>query len=161
MAKSKVNIPSILEASKSFVKDKFLPVYFFFGNDSYSVDSVIRELESSISPFIGSDFDKEIIYCDDKVNLSQLLSMATSFPFGSGKKFILVKQFDKVSDIKSLTDYVLNPPLFTTIAFVHNGELQSPDKEPYKSLVKQKFIFEAKELKGENLIYWLVEFARK
>ena len=69
MAKSKVNIPSILEASKSFAKDKFLPVYFFCGNDSYSVDSVIRELESSISPFIGSDFDKEIIYCDDKVNL--------------------------------------------------------------------------------------------
>jgi DNA polymerase-3 subunit delta len=161
MAKSKVNIPSILEASKTFAKDKFLPVYFFCGNDSYSVDALVRELESSISPFIGSDFDKEIIYCDDKVNLSQLLSMASSFPFGSEKKFILVKQFDKVTDIKSLTDYVLNPPMFTTIAFIHNGELHSPEKEPYKSLIKQKFIFEAKELKGENLIYWLIEFARK
>ena len=161
MAKSKVNIPSILEAPKSFVKDKFLPVYFFCGNDSYSVDIVIRELESSISPFIGSDFDKEIIYCDDKVNLSQLLSMASSFPFGSDKKFILVKEFDKVKDIKSLTDYVLDPPMFTTIAFIHNGELQSPEKEPYKSLIAQKFIFEAKELKGDNLIYWLIEYARK
>ena len=161
MAKSKVNIPSILEASKTFTKDKFLPVYFFCGNDYYSVDAVIRELESAISPFIGSDFDKEIIYGDDKINLSQLLSMASSFPFGSEKKFILFKEFDKVKDINSLTDYVLNPPVFTTIVFIYNGELQYPEKEPYKSLIKQKFIYEAKELKGENLIYWLIDIARK
>ena len=161
MAKSKVNIPSILEASKTFIKDKFLPVYFFFGNDYYSIDAMISELEAAISPFIGSDFDKEIIYCDDKVNLSQLLSMASSFPFGSEKKFILFKEFDKVKDINSLTDYLRNPPEYTTIAFIYNGELQYPEKEPYKSLVKQKFIFEAKELKGENLIAWLVEIVRK
>lgn len=161
MAKSKVNIPSILEASKTFTKDNFLPVYFFFGNDFYSIDAAIRELESAISPFIGSDFDKEVIYGDDKSNLAQLLSMASSFPFGSEKKFILFKEFDKVKDIKSLTDYVLNPPAFTTIAFIYNGELQYPEKEPYKSLIKQKFIFEAKELKGNNLIDWLVETARK
>ena len=161
MAKSKVNIPSILEASKTFIKDKFLPVYFFFGNDYYSIDTVVRELESAISPFIGSDFDKETIYGDDKVNLPQLLSMASSFPFGSEKKFILFKEFDKVKDINSLTEYVRNPPLYTTIAFIFNGELQYPEKEPYKSLIKQKFIFEAKELKGDNLISWLVEIARK
>jgi DNA polymerase-3 subunit delta len=161
MAKSKVNIPSILEVSKTFTKDKFLPVYFFFGNDYYSIDAVVRELESAISPFIGSDFDKETIYGDDKINLPQLLSMASSFPFGSEKKFILFKEFDKVKDINSLTEYVKNPPLYTTIAFIFNGELQSPEKEPYKSLIKQKFIFEAKELKGDNLISWLVEIARK
>jgi hypothetical protein len=81
MAKSKVNIPSILEAPKTFSKDNFLPVYFFCGNDYYIIDAVIRELESAISPFIGSDFDKETIYGDDKINLPQLLSMASSFPF--------------------------------------------------------------------------------
>ena len=161
MAKSKVNIPSILEAPKSFSKDNFLPVYFFCGNDYYSIDAVVRELESAISPFIGSDFDKEIIYGDDKVNLPQLLSLASSFPFGSEKKFILFKEFDKVKDINSLTDYVRNPPAFTTIAFIYNGELEYPEKEPYKSLIKQKFIFEAKELKGDNLISWLIDSARK
>jgi DNA polymerase III subunit delta len=161
MAKTKVNIPSILKASETFTKDKFLPVYFFCGNDYFSVDTAVRELESAISPFITSDFDKELIFGDDKVNLSQLLSMASSFPFGSEKKFILFKEFDKVNDINSLTEYLRDPPSFTTIAFIYNGELQYPEKEPYKSLIKQKFIFEAKELKGENLIQWLIDFARK
>jgi DNA polymerase-3 subunit delta len=161
MAKSKINIPSILEASKSFTKDKFLPVYFFCGSDYFSIDSVVTELESAISPLIASDFDKEIIFGDDKINLAQLLSMASSFPFGSDKKFILFKEFDKVKDIISLSGYIQNPPSYTTIVFIYNGDIQYPDKEPFKSLIKQKFIFEAKELKGENLITWLVEIARK
>jgi DNA polymerase III subunit delta len=161
MAKSKINIPSILEAYKTFSKDKFLPVYFFFGNDFFSVDTAIRELESAISPFIGSEFDKELVYGDDKTNLPQFLSMASSFPFGSEKKFILFKEFDKVNNINSLTEYLNNPPLYTTIAFIYNGELQNPDKEPYKTLNKHKFMFEAKELKGENLISWLVDFVNK
>jgi DNA polymerase III subunit delta len=161
MAKSKVNIPSILDASKTFAKDKFLPVYFFFGKDSFNIDVVVKELDASITPFISSDFDKEIIFADEKTNLAQLLSMASSFPFGSEKKFILVKEFDKIKDIKSLTEYVSDPPDFTTIAFIHNGELTYPDKEPYKSLAQEKYIFEAKELKGENLVQWLIEMARR
>jgi DNA polymerase III subunit delta len=161
MAKTKANIPSILEAPKTFVKGKFRPVYLFFGNDSYSIDEAVKELDNAITPLIGSDFDREVIFGDEKVNLSQLLSMASAFPFGAGKKFIVVKEFDKVKDIKSLTPYLQNPPDFTTIVFIHNGELKQTDKEPYLSLVKQNFIFEAKELKGENLIAWLIEVARK
>jgi DNA polymerase-3 subunit delta len=161
MAKSKINIPSILEASKTFTKDKFLPVYFFCGTDYFSVDNAIRDLEAAISPYIGSDFDKEIIYGDDKTILSQFLSIASSFPFGSEMKFILFKGFDKVNDVNSLTDYLKNPPPYTIIAFIYNGELQNPDKEPYKTLIKHKFIFEAKDLKGENLISWLVDFVNK
>ena len=106
MAKSKINIPSILEASKTFTKDKFLPVYFFCGNDYFSIDTAIRELELAISPFIGSEFDKEVVYGDDKTNFPQFLSMASSFPFGSEKKFILFKEFDKVNNINSLIDYL-------------------------------------------------------
>ncbi|MDR3609178.1 MAG: DNA polymerase III subunit delta [Ignavibacteriaceae bacterium] len=161
MAKSKANIPSIQEAPVSFAEDKFLPVYFFCGNDSYSIDAVVKELENSITSLIGSDFDKEIIYGDEKTNLSQLLSMASSFPFGSEKKFIVVKELDKIKDLKSLTAYVQNPPDFTTILFIYNGDLPSADKEPYKSLIAQKFVFEAKELKGENLINWLIEISHK
>lgn len=160
MAKSKEHIPSILGAYKSFAKDKFLPVYLFFGNDSFSIDEAVRELTKAINPFIGSDFDKETFYGDD-INLPQLLSMASSFPFGSGRKFLLIKEFEKIKDKKPLSAYAGNPPEFTTIVFIHNGVMQNPDSEPYKSLIKNGYMFEAKELKGENLTDWLVEMARK
>jgi DNA polymerase-3 subunit delta len=160
LAKSKEHIPSILEAYKSFSKEKFLPVYFFFGNDSFSIDEAVKKLTSEINPFVGSDFDRETFYGDD-INLPQLLSMASSFPFGTGRKFLLIKEFEKIKDKKSLSAYVNNSPEFTTITMIHNGVMQNPDSEPYKSLIKRGYIFEAKELKGENLTDWLVETARK
>ena len=160
MAKSKEHIPSILEAYKSFSKDKILPVYFFFGNDSYSIDETIKALSKSISPLIGSDFDRESFYGED-INLPQLLSMATSFPFGSGRKFLMIKEFEKIKDKKSLAAYAANPPDFTTIAIIYTGTIQNPDSEPFKTLAKNGYMFEAKELKGDNLTNWLVELARK
>jgi DNA polymerase-3 subunit delta len=160
LAKSKEHIPSILEAKMSFSKDKFLPVYFFFGNDSFSIDETVGALIKAINPHVGSDFDKETFYGDD-INLPQMLSMASSFPFGAGRKFLLVKGFEKIKDKKSLTTYLNNPPEYTTITFVHNGVMQNPDSEPYKTLIKNGFMFEAKELKGESLTDWLVETARK
>ncbi len=159
MAKSKEHIPSILEAYKSFSKDKFLPVYFFFGVDSFSINEAVRKLSRSINPLIGSDFDKEIFYGDD-INLPQLLSTASSFPFGLGRKFLLIKEFEKIKDKKSLSSYANNPPEFTTITFIHNGVIQNSDSEPYKTLITNGYIFEAKELKGENLTDWLVELAK-
>jgi DNA polymerase-3 subunit delta len=87
--------------------------------------------------------------------------MASSFPFGAGKKFLLIKEFEKIKDKKSLSAYVNNPPDFTTITIIHTGVVQNPDSEPYKSLIKNGFMFEAKELKGDNLTNWLVEMARK
>jgi DNA polymerase-3 subunit delta len=160
LAKSKEHIPSIIEARKSFTKDKLLPVYFFYGNDSFSIDAVLKELDKAITPYIGSDFDKEVYYGDD-VNLSQILTAASTFPFGSGKKYILLKEFDKIKDKKSLTPYAGNPSEFTTLVIINTGDVQNLDTEPYKSLIKNKFIFEAKDLKGENLLTWLIEFASK
>jgi len=160
LAKSKEHIPLISEAYKSFSKDKFLPVYFFFGNDSFSIDEALRKLTSEIDPLICSDFDKESYYGDD-INLPQLLSMASSFPFGSGRKFLIVKEFEKIKDKKSLSTYVNNPPEYTTLTLIHTGVIQNPESEPYKSMIKNGFIFEAKELKGENLTDWVVELARK
>ena len=45
MAKSKA--PSILEALPEIKKRKFKPVYYFFGEDSYSLSTVLNTLEEA------------------------------------------------------------------------------------------------------------------
>lgn len=156
--KSRVKAPSILKVSKDLASGKILPVYYFFGEDTYSLDKTIKELEKSIEPYITSDFDKEVIYADDK-NLSDILTAAASFPFGSERKYILVKEFEKISSKKSLAGYINSPAEFTTLVMVHNGSISGLSSEPYKSLLENNFIYEAVELKGDNLIEWVIQFA--
>ena len=156
MAKSKA--PSILEAIPEIKKRKFKPVYYFFGEDSYNLTSALHILEVSFNPILKSDFDKEIIYSEDKL-INDILGLATAFPFGSEKKLIIVKEAEKIKDKKPLKDYVASPAEFTVIAFFHNGSITNLKSEPFKTLDTNDFLFEAKELKGKNLVNWLITVA--
>jgi DNA polymerase III subunit delta len=158
MAKSKA--PSILEVIPGIKKGNFNPVYYFFGEDSYSLSNVLHKLEESFKPFLSSDFDKETIYAENRT-LSEILGAAASFPFGSEKKIMIVREAEKIKDKKALKDYALSPAEFTVLAFFHNGAITNLSTEPFKTLSANNFLFEAKELKGRNLIVWLINEAEE
>ncbi len=157
MAKSKIPVPSITEAIKSLRSKKFLPVYFLFGEDEFGIEDALRTIEETIFPSITSDFDKEIIYGEDKDAVS-LINNISAFPFGSEKKIVVLKEFDKLKDRKKLSSYLKSPADFSILVLVQNGAVSSMDTEPYKTLLQNKFAFEAKELKGKHLIDWLTDF---
>ena len=156
MAKSKA--PSILEAIADIKKRKFKPVYYFFGEDSYNLTSALHKLEESFGPLLKSDFDKETIYSEDK-SINEILGLASSFPFGSEKKLIIVRETEKIRDKKPLKDYAESPAEFTVLAFFHNGSITNIGTQPFKTLSENNFLFEAKELKGKNLIDWIISEA--
>lgn len=154
MARSKVT--SILEIEKQLKQKKLLPVYYLFGEDSYNIDSAVQSITKYVNQFIVSDFDKETYYGETQ-SFSALLSAALTFPFGSEKKLLVLKQAEKPKDKKELINYLKSPSEFSVIIFIHDGEISSLDTEPYKSMDKAGFLFEAKELKGNNLIEWLIK----
>jgi DNA polymerase-3 subunit delta len=158
MAKSKA--PSILEAIAEIKRRKFKPVYYFFGEDSYNLSFTLHTLEEAFQPLLISEFDKETIYSEDR-SISDILGLATSFPFGSEKKLIIVREAEKIRDKKPLKDYAGSPAEFTVLAFFHNGSITNLNTEPFKTLSENDFLFEAKELKGKNLIDWLISIAEE
>lgn len=158
MAKSKA--PSILEAIGEIKKRKFKPVYYFFGEDSYNLSFALHTLEESFKPLLLSEFDKETIYSEDR-SINDIIGLATAFPFGSEKKLIIVKEAEKIRDKKPLKDYADSPAEFTVIAFFHNGSITNIGTQPFKTLSENNFLYEAKELKGKNLIDWLINLAEE
>lgn len=155
MAKKKVKIPSILEVNKELKKGNILSVYYLSGEDSYNIDLVLSNIQKKVLPFIVSDFDKETIYGENK-NFIDVITAAQSFPFGSEKKLIIFKQADKPKDKKELIRYIESPADFTVLVCLHEGLISNAESEPYSTLLKNGFLFEAKELKGKHLVDWLV-----
>lgn len=157
---AKLKAPSILEINKQLKQKKLLPIYYLYGDDSYSLDSILESIEKFIQPFITSDFDKEIFFGDNQT-IANIISLASTFPFGSTKKMILVKQADKLKDKKELLPYIKSPADFTTLILLHENTIDNGNSEPFKTLLKNGYIFEAKEMKGKNLIEWLISEAEK
>jgi DNA polymerase-3 subunit delta len=63
-----------------------------------------------------------------------------------------------VKDKKNLVSYLESPPDFTVLVLIHYGSITNFSTEPFESLLRNNFLFEAKELKGDNLVNWLIEF---
>jgi DNA polymerase-3 subunit delta len=160
MAKSKINVPPLTEAVRGLKKGELLPMYLFFGEDSYSIENCVKLVEEKAASFITNDFDKEIFYGEDKTILD-IIDFASSFPFGSEKKLIIVKEFEKTKDKKNLLSYAKSPADFSILVLINNGSISNLDSEPFKTLINNGFVFEAKELKGGNLIEWLISFAKE
>jgi DNA polymerase-3 subunit delta len=157
MSKSKAGVQSIQDALKKLRAGEILPVYFFFGEDSFSIDGGLKEIEKAVKPLLKSDFDFEVFHGDEK-SLDDALSFADAFPLGSEKKLIFFKEFEKVKDKKKLANYAASPPDFTVLVLIHSGEISNLGSEPYQTLIENRFLFEAKELKGKNLLDWLTGY---
>jgi DNA polymerase III subunit delta len=156
MAQNRKTAPSILDAVKNTKKGKLLPLYYLFGEDTYSLSLAVKVIEDAVSPFIVSDFDKDICYSDTR-NLQDVINVARAFPFGSQKKLIIYKEAEKVKDKKLLEAYILSPPDFTVLVLVHNGKITNLTSSPFNLLLENNFLYEAKELKGDNMIEWVKE----
>jgi DNA polymerase III subunit delta len=155
---AKFNLPPVTECLKSVRNGKLLPVYFLCGEDNFLIDKALAEITKAVEPFLFSDFDKETIWGAEDKNLSDVISIVTAFPFGSEKKLVIVKDFEKFRDKKGLSGYLDSPVDFTVLVLIYNGPVSSGSSEPFKTLVKNGFIFEAKELKGKNLVNWIIEY---
>lgn len=158
---AKKEIPSITELTKYLSKEKFLPLYFFCGEDQYSLDLAIEMVEQTVGPHVLSDFDKEIINAEKSQSLSQVLDLAFSFPFGGGKKLLILKNFDKFNDKKELLSYTANPPDFTVLVIMQSGKISDLSREPYSVLLEKRFLFEARNATGSELVEWVVKKSKK
>ena len=94
MAKAKSNIPSIYDIAPYLKEEKLLPIYFFIGSDGFTIDAAVQAVTKAVDPLLSSDFDKETINPEKNQNISGLIDIASAFPFGSGKKLIIVKNFE-------------------------------------------------------------------
>jgi len=159
--KDKIQVPSIYNLREYLKKDKILPIYFFFGSDHFTIDQAVKAVSKIVESEISSEFDKETITVKKKDSLVPVLDIASAFPFGSGKKLLIVKNFELFSDKNIFTKYV-NLPLETTVLIaVYYGKISGLGKEPYKSLIKQNYIFEASELRRKDLEKWACSEAKR
>jgi len=157
MPQSKSTAPSVLEVIKSVKKGKFLPIYYLFGDDTFNLDYTVDAITEAVNPLIISDFDKEISYSEDR-DLQDVLNAAYAFPFGSQKKLIIYKEAEKSKDKKLLEGYISSPAEFTVLVLVHNGKITNLTSSPFNLLLENDFIFEAKELRGNYLVDWTINW---
>jgi DNA polymerase-3 subunit delta len=157
----KSEIESIYNIQKYLKDEAIFPIYFLFGEDSFTINNAAKLIENKIAPLVKSDFDRESIALSKESPISQFIDLAYSFPFGDGKKLITIKNFENLNDKKSFAKYVNDISEFTYLIIMQYSKSAPLNQEPYKSLYAKNFLFEARDLKGSELSEWMYKKAKQ
>lgn len=159
--KNRGSFKSVYDIGDQIRGGKFLPVYYFFGEDDYTINNAVRLLETEFGKKIFSDLDKETFNEAQKAQTVDIIDSAYAYPFGGGEKLILIKDFKSYSDIEQLKGYAENPSEFTRLIIIEGGDVSSFAKEPYATLARLGYAFEASQLKRPQLKLWAQRQANK
>jgi len=156
-------IKPISELKNYLVDGNFLNVYFLFGNDMHSIEEAENLIKKKVKPLLASEFDEEIFKLEGKTDSAIVVESAQAFPFGEGKKFVSVKNFENLKSKesrKALLDYLENPSDFTIMVISNFGKLPAIKFSASKKNSGKIIFFEAKEKKWE-LDKWLIVKAKE
>lgn len=155
MSKFNSNIASIYTLVSELKSAELKSIYFLFGEDHFTINNAIKNISKKVEPLLASDFDIETITADKKANISDIIDLAYTFPFGSKKKLLIIKNFENFNNKKQFLDYVKDPSDTTILVAANYGKISNLAAEPYKTLEFNKQIFQARELKGAELESWV------
>ncbi len=160
MAKSKIKAPSVRELVPLLKKEP-LPIYYLFGEDKFAIEKATELIAETYKNLIASDFDKETIRATKSTDIEQIIQAASAFPFGDGKKIIIVKQINLIRDKKLLAEYAKNPNTSTILIFADDSNSLGLSSKPYKTLLELGYIFEARQLRGGEWFAWIKSRAKE
>ncbi len=159
--RNQIQATSIYNLKGYLKKDNIRPIYFFFGSDHFTIDQAVKTVVKMVEPEISSEFDKETITVKKKDSLIPIMDIASAFPFGSGKKLLIVKNFELIKDKEVLKKYAESPSETTVLVISNYGKIGTLNKEPFVNLVKHNYMFEASELRRNDLEKWACSEAKR
>jgi DNA polymerase III subunit delta len=135
------------------------PVYFLFGEESYFIDSLIRELRTKIVRPETRDFNYDMLHAEE-TDGDAAVAIASSFPLMAERRLLVLKSVQKFppSDKKRILAYVEAPLESTCLV------LTAPDADRrqsfYGELTKLAVSVECKPLYADGAAQWVERAVR-
>ena len=147
------NYDDFIEATQG---KNYAPIYLFIGEEDFlseeCVDCVIQDLLTVDS----KAFNLDIVY-GSKADASQVMAHAASFPMMSGRRVVVIKEFDKLlasDSMKELVFAYIARPLESTCLILL---AEKPDfrTKPFTDLKKNGVVFSFNTLYDNQIPPWI------
>ncbi|MHA7128505.1 DNA polymerase III subunit delta [Algoriphagus namhaensis] len=153
--------------AESIIKDlksnKYAPVYFLEGDESYFIDFIVKYIEKNAIPEAERGFNQVVLYGKDS-NVGQIINNARKFPMMAERQLVIVKEAQYLADLgkeesqKLLIGYLENPLPSTILVFAHKGKKLNGNLSLAKKLKKLAVYLESKKISDYKLNEWIQQY---
>ncbi len=139
---------------KEIEQGKLVPIYFFFGEEIYLVEQLIKAIVEKGTEQATRDFNCDILNAEN-TDGKTVAGIASSFPLTTDRRVVVVKNVQRFSpsDRKLLLMYIQSP-LKSTSLVLTAGKVDRRQSF-YVSLVKHSSWVECKRLYENQAVDWV------
>ncbi len=133
---------------------KTSPVYFFFGDEPYLIDTLVKSIVQKMVDPATRDFNFDL-YQGEQTDGETIVQAASSFPMMADRRVVIVKSIQRLNptDKKRIADYVENP-LDSTILVLTANKVDRR-QSLYAALTKNYCWAECRPLYENQAITWV------
>ena len=137
------------------------PVYMFYASDLFLLREAMDEIKRLV-PETERDFNFHIldltVQGEDSITLEQILNVANTVSFFSGRRFtVLSGNIQKLlkKDLERLHVYIANPAEGSVFVILHSGLLSKDAREKFKALKPVSL-----DMRESEIPFWIKKRAR-
>lgn len=129
-------------------------VYFFFGEEMFFIDQLVRKIVETVTDLTTKDFNCDL-FDGDQVEGETVVNAASSFPMMADRRVVVLKSVQKLSmsDKNRILTYVQSP--LESTCFVCTANKIDRRNRFYSSLIKQSHWLESKKLYENQAVDWV------
>ncbi|MDG1349857.1 MAG: DNA polymerase III subunit delta [Crocinitomicaceae bacterium] len=135
----------------------FQPVYFLHGEEPYFIDLISNALIKNALEEHEKEFNQSVLYGKGTDHLV-LINELKSFPMGSEKRLVVLKEAQDFKKIEDLCSYFENPNPSTIFVICHKYKKYDSRKKSLKLIAKQGQIFLSEKIKEYQLNEWIQRY---
>lgn len=116
-----------LELKKAIQKRNLSPLYFFYGEETFLIDTIVADIKKMVIDPQLSDFNLNIFYGKES-EPQDIINSAKTLPLLSDYRLVIIKEADglKASAWKDFSSYFAHPLLSTSLIFCAEKMVLNP-----------------------------------
>lgn len=142
------------------IKNKnFQPIYFLHGEEPYYIDAISDAVLDHCLEDHERGFNQSIIY-GKSAETQTLINELKSFPMGSEKRLVILKEAQYFNKIEELCTYLENPNPSTVFVLCFKHKKYDLRKKSLKLSSKNGLVFHSQKVKEYQLNEWIENHIR-
>ena len=142
---------------KEIKSGDFKPIYFLHGEEPYYIDSISDAIIDTVLEEHEKSFNQSILY-GKSTDLLSLLNELKSFPMGSEKRLVVLKEAQDFKKIEELCTYFENPNPTTVFVLCYKYKKYDARKKSLKLCAKNGLVFYSQKVKEYQLNEWIQSY---
>jgi len=142
---------------KELKKGNISPVYFFYGDEKYSIEQATQHVIDATVQQDVKDFNFDLFYAGE-TDTAKILDVAKSYPMMAPKRTVVIKEIQKfsASHLDVLAKYSGSPTPTTCMVLVASkGGMKG---KSYETLKKNTVSLEFRQLYDDKVEVWIKHF---